>query len=362
MKNIIIGGGIHGLTVAIALSNLNKNVIVLEKRDKLFKGTSGSTHNRAHMGYHYPKSIETAKECLKGLEYFKKRFPKALVYPKKGFYIVEKSSQTSQYEYMDFCNCIKIPGELKWPEKEFIKKDNLAASFIVREPIFNTELLCELLEQEATSNGVVIKKGSDVVESRKLKDGSFEIITNKNDKIKKYNANVVINATYACANNILNIFGMKHKLTKYVLQTTEVAVVKSQLEIPPLTIMDGPFMSIMPYSGHKNSYLVYDVENSVINEEVGYYYDDSIKFKSNWSKMVNKGKKYFPFMEELLYLHSLYGSRPIPVDGKIQSRKTRIMKSVSNPGFYTLLEGKFISAPLMADKLVDLLKEDGFIK
>ncbi|MCX6712933.1 MAG: FAD-dependent oxidoreductase, partial [Candidatus Vogelbacteria bacterium] len=67
-KAIVIGGGVHGITSAIALAEQGIAVVVLEKRDDLMHGTSGATHNRAHLGYHYPRSKETAIECIEGLE------------------------------------------------------------------------------------------------------------------------------------------------------------------------------------------------------------------------------------------------------------------------------------------------------
>jgi len=63
MKASVIGGGIHGLTSAIALAKEGLEVTIFEKEKEILLGTSGSTHNRAHMGYHYPRSCETAIEC-----------------------------------------------------------------------------------------------------------------------------------------------------------------------------------------------------------------------------------------------------------------------------------------------------------
>ena len=52
-------------------------------------------------------------------------------------------------------------------------------------------------------------------------------------------------------------------MNKYKHQITEVVAVKSSLKFPGITIMDGPFCTIMPQIGKKNSYLLYDVINSI---------------------------------------------------------------------------------------------------
>ncbi len=358
MKNniIVIGGGIHGLTTAIALAESDANVTLLEKKQELFQGTSGSTHNRAHMGYHYPRSIETARECLMGLNFFKNRYPQVLFWPDEGYYIIEKNSRTTKEEYIKFCKLHGIPCEIKWPSQDVLSREHISAPFLSPEPIFNTKILPKLLEKEAVEKGVVIKKNAGVINSKR-KNNKYILTTSE----KSYLANVVINTTYAYTNNILKIFKLEDYMTKYRLQTTEVAVVKSYLDIPPLTIMDGPFMSIMPFAGYNNHYLIYDVENSIIEEKEGYFYDDSKKHSSNLEKMLEKGKKYFPFIDNLEFVKSLWGSRPIPVDSDIQSRRTRLQKYTSSPGFYSLLEGKFISALLMAQEIKNMLREDGYI-
>ena len=70
------------------------------------------------------------------------------------------------------------------------------------------------------------------------------------------------------------------------------------------------------------------------------------------------GHKYYPFMNELKYKRSIYASRPIPIKNNKDNRETRIIKHSCKKGFYSILEGKFISAPFIADDLVKMLESD----
>ena len=78
---LVIGAGIHGLTFAIELAKRGVKVTILEKQTNFLLGASSGTHNRAHLGYHYPRSLVTAKECLDGYRYFIENYPQALYCP-----------------------------------------------------------------------------------------------------------------------------------------------------------------------------------------------------------------------------------------------------------------------------------------
>jgi len=362
-KVIVIGGGIHGLTSAIFLAKNGAKVTLLEKREELMKGTSGATHNRAHMGYHYPRSIETAKECLQGLTFFKKYYPQALFYPPNAYYLIDKNdSKTSLSSFKKFCAEIKIPYKIEKSNNNFWKKDKIQCGFKVSEPIFDVVLLTNLLKKEAGELGVKIINNSEVVDLKKL-DSGYKIISRELTGLKEYRADIILNATYAYTNNILKILGLEEDMAKYELQKTEVVLVKSKKNLPALTVMDGNFISIMPLANaeKQNLFLIYDANYSVVDREDGYFLDDTKKYSTNFKKMIKHGEKYFPFMKELKYVKSLYGFRPIPKEIIDASRKTRIVSHKKSPGIYSIFEGKFISAPLIAEKLAKLMKKDGIL-
>lgn len=353
----VIGGGIHGIAIAIALAENGANVVLLEKKQGLLQATSGATNNRAHLGYHYPRSMETAIECLKGLKYFKMKYPQALYYPPQAYYVISKhGSKIKPGEFISFCKKVGIPCKIQRPSAGLLARNLIGCSFLVPEPIFNLRILTNLLGKEILEKGVYIKNGSEVTGIEKISGDTYRLTTREGKKQVNYTANVIINATYAYSNNVLRALGLKQDMTSYYLQTTEVVVAKTKKDIPALTIMDGPFMSIMPYAGYKNHVLVYDVTHSVAYKEEGYFCDDSKVWVSNWKKMVECGKKYFPFMDKLEYVRSLWGYRPIPTNDKNECRRTRLKIHSSAPGLYSILEGKFISAPLMARELVKIVR------
>ena len=174
-------------------------------------------------------------------------------------------------------------------------------------------------------------------------------------------ADIVINATYSYSNSLLNIFGLEEDMTEYVLQKTEIPVVRSEKPLPSLTVMDGDFLSIMQTGDDRDLFLIYDVIYSIVEEERGFFLNKRKEYPTNYEKMLNHGEKYFPFIRGLEHVHSIYGARSVPVGTSGARRTTRIKAHKNFPGLYSILEGKFISAPLMAQKVIKQLQGDGIL-
>ena len=359
---LIIGGGVHGLSCALNLAKRGVDVTVVEKLDDILKGTSSATHNRAHLGYHYPRSLATAKECLLGYNYFKEHFAECLHYTDSFYYLIEREgSKVTSSDYASFCHEAGLDYDLTWPSRNVLDYTHIEASFLVPEPCFNLPLFREKYKSIMKEYDVLFIGDFDLYSAVKTDETSYKLV-DKMGKSITVPANVVINATYASTNNIQRIFSADEPAKKYLLQTTEVAVVECDDKIPALTVIDGPFITILPYVGHKNKYLVYDVIHSIYDVYEGYYYENPDIVDSNWSKMLEHGRKYFPFMDKLKYVESLYASRPIPVNSSSDDeRETKIITHKSVDGLYSILEGKFISAPVMAEKLINKIYSNGHL-
>tara|TARA_R100000234_G_scaffold62716_1_gene38125 strand:- start:455 stop:1546 length:1092 start_codon:yes stop_codon:yes gene_type:complete len=363
MKNaVIIGGGIHGFSCADELSKKGISVTVIEKFDGIFKGASGATHNRAHSGFHYPRSIDTAKECIAGLRYFEEYFPEFLSYPKEFYYFIEKNNtKTTTQQYIDFCQALDLDYRLTWPSDKLLDRTNIDSSFLVNEPCFNLKKIKDYYLNLVTQGKIGLITSFDVTKGDFLSDNKI-CISNSNGKSLILNADILINATYAYTNNVQQAFSVNEELSEYHLQTTEVAVVGSDKYIPPLTVMDGPFITILPNVGTKDEYLVYDVIHSVVSRERGLFYSRPDEINSMWPEMLSHGMEYFPFMKDLVYKRSNVASRPILVKTEdSDDRQTKIREHNCRSGFYSILEGKFISAAVVAEKLVSRIEEDGLL-
>ncbi|MEK7642701.1 MAG: FAD-dependent oxidoreductase [Patescibacteria group bacterium] len=358
-KALIIGAGIHGSSVAIELGKNNYEVYIVDSNPDILMGTSGATHNRIHLGYHYPRSSKTILECKMGHRYFKKHFGDSLIYP-DFYYLIERyNSRTSSAKYRSFIKKNKLGHKEEWPKENFVNKKMLAASFNVKEAYFDILKLKNILKDRFKQYNIKTLFGFNI---KKIKNdkGVLRLYSNNNKKFE-IDADIIINTTYTCTNNIQSFFGVRDHLTEYEFENTEIAVVSCDYEIPALTVMDGPFITIMPYGGHKGKYLVYDVLNSVTNRSFGVKYNQNKNKKSKWKLMLKHGLKYYPFFKDLKYSHSLWANRPIPLkieNQKNDDRSTRIVRHNYHLPFYSVLEGKFVSAPMVAEYLVKRIKKE----
>lgn len=70
----ILGGGIYGCHVALALMDEGHDVEIHEIADRLFAGASGNIPARLHQGFHYPRSRITRAACQDHQEEFLCRY------------------------------------------------------------------------------------------------------------------------------------------------------------------------------------------------------------------------------------------------------------------------------------------------
>jgi len=353
---LVIGAGIHGLAVAVELAKRKIKVTLLERNHDILLGTSNATHNRAHMGYHYPRSLETARECIEGNRYFVEMLRDVLVYPGSAYYLVEKNeSKVTASEYAKFCEDAGLEYKLEWPDLCMLNRDNIEASFMVEEPLYDVNILRRYYKKEIAKYDIELICDYNLESVNILSSNTLSLCSSKNNKqhyIVNLRADAIVNATYALTNNVQRMFGIKN-LCDYKLQTTEVPVVRCMKNIPQLTVMNGRFVTIFPYAGYKDLYLFYDVIHSVVCEQTGKIYVEPETLTSNWELMKEHAKMYFPFMNSLEYVKSNWGTRPIPVNIVNDSRITRFKRHNEHTCFYSIMEGKFISAPIVAKQLVD---------
>lgn len=361
---LIVGGGIFGVYAGIYLAKKGRKVLLIEKESELLKKASIINQARLHAGYHYPRSIATARIADEYKERFIEDHKNFINFKFVKYYGIEKyGSLTTGSQFKRFCDFLNIKAE-KVTKHALFNLNRIEDLYLTEEfsfdPILIAEYYKELLKSETN---VEIKMSCDIIESFQ-NNGIWNVrIFGKGDGGYKWiKAYAIINATYSGTNSINKLFNVK-KL-KLVHEITEIAMVSSpRLQGIGLTIMDGHFCSLMPYglsnllslssvtyTHHKASYEdepTFDCQN--INKECrpDYYSICNTCFakpKSNHYKMVCQVKRYLSDGIDLDYVFSMY-----TIKTKLQSsyiddgRPTEISMLSDNPPYYCLFAGKINS-------------------
>jgi|GEM_PF-16718 len=273
VDRLIIGGGLYGLYSALYCGRKGMKVQVLEMDAAPFERATYINQARVHMGYHYPRSLTTA---VKSAGYFR-RFNEDF-----GFSVHSKFDQvyatsaqfswTDAEQFMDFCRAADIRCD-EVPVSKYFKPGMCDGAFMTEEYTYDAHVLREhLLAEIANYPNIHLKYGARIDEI--VQDGSSYVVrihvsdtdlrmnTDATDSADvsmlhdlcfngdsfEYRSGFVLNATYASVNQILSkiypddMFKIKYELCEIILCEPS-----DKLRDVGITVMDGPFFSIMPF-------------------------------------------------------------------------------------------------------------------
>ncbi|MFN7831623.1 MAG: FAD-dependent oxidoreductase [Bacteroidota bacterium] len=359
----VIGGGIFGCYAALFLAGRGASVVLIEKEQFLFRKASLVNQARLHSGYHYPRSLATAAMS----DEHKSRFTaehRAFVHASfEKYYAIDKyGSFTDPLQFERFCEYLNIRCD-RTDNHPLFNYDRLEAVYRTEEHSFDPVLLGNYYSEKVMSCSSI-----DVLTGSRLTDAgafgkSWQMTVQTPDKMLLLETEAVINATYAATNSINILFGLPSLALTH--EISEIGFITSrQFGNMGLTVMDGPFGSIMPYglSGllslssvaythhaiSTDEMPVFDCQtpedNSCTPRAPGICTDCSRRPASNAQKMLSQMKRYFSDVVQFEYLFSYF-----TIKSKLQAsyiddgRPTEISMLSESPRFYCLFAGKINS-------------------
>ena len=261
----VVGAGIFGCTVALALAEAGARVSVFERLREILGGASGNNQNRLHLGFHYPRSIETARQSDRGYGPFVAAFPGAIArgYP-NAYFIADEGSRTTAEHYLAFCACLEQPFTPIAPA-DFTATEvrGCSTGILCDERVYDTALLADAFRTRlAREGGIELCCGADVTTLEATARG-YRVVVADGPVAGDFDA--VINCAYADINRLSR--GLSFAIADNQYEYTAVPIV--ELDLPPFgaTIMDGPFAGLLPW-GRTRQFLLYHVVHTVIATEI----------------------------------------------------------------------------------------------
>lgn len=355
---VIIGAGIYGLYSAWICGKRKEKVLVLEIDSSPFGRATYINQARVHLGYHYPRSYSTAKKSANYFDRFNKMFGFSELTEFDQIYATSsKFSWTDAKEFKKFCKNVNIRCD-DVPITNYFKEGMVDGAFLTDEYTYDSKILRDyFLDEIKKLDTVEIRYSTTFKDIKKVKD-EYVIELTDGDTVR---TGFLLNATYASVNQVIKKLGYEPFKIKYELCEIILCKVNDKLKNVGLTVMDGPFFSIMPFgktgyhsltsvtfTPHITSYD--DVPTFPCQEKSnGYCKPECLgncnncpaKPKSAWPYMSSLAKKYMQDDLEFEYVESLYSMKPILMASEIDDSRPTVIKIFSKkPTFVSVLSGK----------------------
>jgi len=345
-KIAIIGAGIFGCTLAIILSK-KFEVEIFEKRRGILNEASKMNQFRFHLGFHYPRSQKTIKEIKKNYNDFFKFYGRDIYGNTDNYYFVSKKKSK-----INFQQYLKV-----------LKRNKLKFKVIKNLPFSGRDVEGIIKTPEKVLNYFSLKKKiSAVLKEKRIKINYKREILKKN--LDRYD--YVFLCTYRNNNRILKNLNLKNiKKLRYELVEKILVKLPKKYKKISCVVIDGKFLCIDPYVG-TNYHLLSHVKFSkiVIQNKKDYdFYKNKSLLKnevikslkiSKFSKIIESGKNYLPFLSKAKYIKSFYLIRTLNINSMIDDDRTNQVKRVDKK-IFTILSGKWNTAVSLSNEILKKL-------
>jgi len=311
----IIGGGFYGLYLAEYLAKHHGKVVLLERDTQLMRRASYSNQARVHNGYHYPRSVLTAVRSRVNFPRFVQEFHSAVDSSfEKVYAIARRFSKITAGQFYGSMKRIGAPIE---PAAKSISSlfdsTYIEAAFLTKEYAFNSTILRQIITERAIQAGVDIRLESNVKGVSSGSSSSVCLSLETPTGQKQLHAGQVFCCTYAQLNSPGHgggqpLIALKHELTEMAL-----VEVPAPLKEIGITVMDGPFFSLMPFPDrklHTLSHVRYTPHTHWYDGQGDYQpaYDlfASARKETAFRHMVGDASRYLPMAAKCEYRDSLW--------------------------------------------------------
>jgi hypothetical protein len=243
MNIAIVGAGIYGCHLALALRKQGFHVSLYEASNDIFTGASTFNSFRIHKGYHYPRSSKTREMCIRDEKKFSEHYPHLISDAEdnpKIFCVADDENTLMDFNTMKII--MKGAGlpfdELSQDELQERGFAQVDGGFRVNESIFLVDKAKSWFKQQLMSSGVRLKLNTYVEDITTIDNNQVAI----NGKTYDY----VINCTY---NQALQYCPVGHNHYYDLCFSLIVASKQSKEHCDEMSfgVFDGAYPSLEPY-------------------------------------------------------------------------------------------------------------------
>jgi glycine/D-amino acid oxidase-like deaminating enzyme len=350
---VFVGGGFFGCALALHLrEERGWRVLVVEREAEILTRASFNNQARVHNGYHYPRSLLTALRCRVNFPRFLADYAPAIVDPREKYYAVGAgASKVTAAQFRVFCERVRAPiGRAPAAVRRLFHPDLVEDVFVVRETVFDALLLRDLVRARMDAAGVVVRTGVEARSVRPDAHGNLALaVRTASGDDETVVARAVYNCTYARLNRLLTESGLTPLRLKH--EITEMALIQVPVELrdKAITMMCGPFFSLMPFPPrglHTLSHVRYTphaewFEGPGLPTRDAYEVFAQAPRASRYPYMIRDAGRYLPAIAGARYVDSLWEVKTVLPQSEVDDSRPVLYRSDCGlPNLTCVLGGK----------------------
>jgi glycine/D-amino acid oxidase-like deaminating enzyme len=356
---VVIGGGFYGASIAVYLKQVRRvdQVVLLERDVRLLTRSSFVNQARVHRGYHYPRSFTTAHRSIVNAPRFEADFSSAVFASFTKLYaLARRNSKVTARQMGRFCREVGVPIEPAPSAMAGLFNPSLIEQvYLAEEKAFDADALRAAMIDRLADAGVEVRTGHEVAEVTQS-DGGVRVRYTAGSDGGTIDADFAFNCTYSRLQTLLgdsagaSLLGLKHEISEMVLVEPP-----PELEGLGVTVMDGPFFSMMPFPArrlHSLSHVRYtphafwleDGEGDPYARLAGYH------FESRADRMIRDAARYLPAVARATPHSSLFEVKTVLTTNEGDDGRPILMRREQPFGrVFSVLGGKI-------DNIYDILE------
>ncbi|BAO87192.1 NAD(P)/FAD-dependent oxidoreductase [Caballeronia cordobensis] len=358
---VVIGGGFYGAVIALYLAKQRgfKRVTVVEREPALLQRASYNNQARVHNGYHYPRSFTTAYRSRINLPKFVRDWPQVVKSDFIKLYaIARRNSKVTSKQFQRFCRETNAQMELAKPALKALFEPRLIEDvFVVQEYAFDSLLLAAWARRELLEAAVELRFDTRVEAIARAGDDRLTVMARgPGGDTYSLDTRYVFNCTYSGLNQLGGDFaGTRTRLKQEI---TEMALVQAPPELEGLgvTVMDGPYFSMMPFPSrglHTLSHVRYTPH---LHWDDAHGVDPYARLaeyprETRVDRMIRDVERYMPAVRRAKYVESLFEVKTVLAKNEVDDGRPILFEKHANlPGCFSVLGGKI-------DNIYDVLEK-----
>jgi glycine/D-amino acid oxidase-like deaminating enzyme len=353
----VVGCGIFGAEVALRAAESGYEVTVFERAPAILSGASRNNQNRLHLGFHYPRDLETGRQSIRGYRRFVERYPHCVDEGfRNAYFIADEGSLTTPEQFLAFCERLGMPYRPIRADEFPMEVTNAATGVLCGEGVYDCGLLRDTIAGRLAASGVDVRLATEVASLRERGDGV--LVTTGDGRPERFDA--VANCAYADINRLTAQLG--HVVQEREYEYTVVPIVRANLPRAGMAVLDGPFMTLLPH-GKGDEFLLYHVVNTVVARTESRQLDPRWRQPATspfagadrdafFEAMREACATFVPGLRDATMVGCLEGPRMVLARNHATDARPSLLTSYG-PRYHTVFSGKIDHCVWIADELVE---------